>query len=430
MMPSPISLLVPLDAAMDRLPPSVAAQLAALAYENRPVAYLQLAQDLSLLCAGGDLAAHGLDDVATSASVLERAPFLVGLLPLDGPACTLPCMELVSGRAADVHIFAEAYTTWVLLIDATTERASAQRMQQKAYDMTLMEERQAELNRQLAITNAALTEAQRNLERAHEAIRDELRRKQRELAEARSLQLSLVPPSSNFPMGSRAFSIDVVLEPAREVGGDLADYFWLDSDVLVLVIGDVSGKGAGAALMMARTHALFRALAARPDARRLYECPERATEIVNEALAAGNPSCTFVTLLLAVLDATSGRMSYVRAGHVPPFLRRGDGNVETLSDPGGLPLGMMEGSPYMASTVELAPGDGLLILTDGITEAFAPASELFGDDRVVHILRSSENRGEALLLELLAAVKAFEAGSPPGDDKGLILLELHDVATH
>ena len=259
-----------------------------------------------------------------------------------------------------------------------------------------------------------MIEAQRKLEIAHDAICDELRRKQQELAEARLLQLSLVPPSSRFRSSGRLLSIDVALEPAKEVGGDLADYFWLDDDLLVLVLGDVSGKGAGAALMMARTHALFRSLAARPDARCLYEAPERATEIVNEALSAGNPNCTFVTLLLAVYDVGSSRLCYVRAGHVPPFLRRCDGTVEKLSTAGGLPLGLIEGSRYQSAAVELAPGDGLLILTDGITEATSPEETLFGDERVASFLCSTECRGRDARRRALLHRQGIRERQPTG----------------
>ncbi len=93
-----------------------------------------------------------------------------------------------------------------------------------------------------------------------------------------------------------------MLEPAKEVGGDLVDHFTIGEDLLVLLLGDVSDKGAGAALMMARTHSMFRSLAGRPDADELFSEPSKAAGMVNDALAVGNESCMFVTFLLATLD--------------------------------------------------------------------------------------------------------------------------------
>ena len=409
---------------MDGLPASLADRLQALAYEERAVAFLHIDADLRLLGAGGNLDNYGLGSVRCGEPALEQAYFLDGLLPLSHSPFFVPAVELVAGRAADVHLYRESDATWVLLLDVTAERNAAQRMQQKAYDMTLLEEREAQLNRRLEATNAALLETQRDLEIARDAIHEELRRKQLELTEARTLQLSLLPPPHRVAMNDCRLSIETILEPAKEVGGDLADYFCIDDDLLVLVLGDVSGKGAGAALMMARTHASFRGLSARPDAAGLFRSPEKAVELVNAALAATNASCTFVTLLLAAFDRKTRRLTYVRAGHVPPFLRRGNGTVEKLAAAGGLPLGLMEDAAYKSAAAELGPGDGLLIITDGITEATDLKMELFGDGRVTEFLSTSTAQGEALLHDLFARVRVFEAGSPPADDKAAILLEL------
>ena len=256
-----------------------------------------------------------------------------------------------------------------------------------------------------------------------DVMRDELRRKQIELAEARTLQLALAPPPFRGAVGGRALTVDLVLEPAKEVGGDLVDHFGVGDDLLVLVLGDVSDKGAGAALMMARTHALFRSLAVRPDAPALFRAPEEAVRLVNATLAAGNSSCMFVTLLIAVLDGKSGRLTYVRAGHVPPFLRRSAGAIERLAAAGGTPLGLIEDATYRPATVDLGPGDELLIITDGVTEAMDPSKGLFGDAPVMEWF-SRRDPSATPLLQLLSQVRAFEAGSPPSDDIAAILLKL------
>jgi sigma-B regulation protein RsbU (phosphoserine phosphatase) len=254
--------------------------------------------------------------------------------------------------------------------------------------------------------------------------RNELKRKQAELNEARTLQLSLVPPNFSGSVSGKSLSIDVVLEPAKEVGGDLVDHFRVGPDLIVLALGDVSNKGAGAALMMARTHAMFRALAARPDAEALFTGPARAVEIVNDALAVGNDSCMFATFLLATFDLATGRLLYVRAGHVPPFHRNGSGTVTRLDVLGGPPLGLMAGTNYLHGATNLMPGDRLLIVTDGLTEAHHPDGRLYGEGKILRFLAGLDPEEAEPLKQLVGSVRAFECGLPAFDDVAAILLTL------
>jgi len=257
----------------------------------------------------------------------------------------------------------------------------------------------------------------------HDHTRRELQRKQAELAEARTLQLALVPPPASVESPLGRLDVDLVLDPAKEVGGDLVDHFLLSGRLLVLLLGDVSDKGAGAALVMARTCALFRALSTRQDAEQLFSNPAQVLAEVNAVLAANNPGCMFVTLLLATLDLTSGRLHYVRAGHIPPFLRRADGTLQRLTHAGGLPLGVEEDLPYTADSVDLDAGDCLLVVTDGISEARGEHGDLFGEERVAQWL-AAPRQEPPTVQELLAAVREFEAGAAPSDDVGIILLRL------
>lgn len=254
-------------------------------------------------------------------------------------------------------------------------------------------------------------------------MRDELRRKRAELAKARTLQLELVPPNYRATLHGRAIAIDVALESAREVGGDLADHFLIGDHSVVLALGDVSDKGAGAALVMARVHAMLRGLALRPDASEIFRCPERAAHLINGALSLRNESCQFVTLLLAVFDARSGRLTYVRAGHVPPYLCRVDGRYERLSGAGGLPLGLMEDAVYTSATIDLQPDDHLMIVTDGITEATDLSGNLFGEDRVRALMTGG--CGADSVERLVSQVREFEHGLPRSDDLAIVHFRFH-----
>ncbi|WP_158258492.1 PP2C family protein-serine/threonine phosphatase [Rhodopila globiformis] len=392
--------------------------------QERAVAWLRIGADLTLLDAGGELDHYGLTAICRGEPVGEQALFLEGLLPLFESPYVVPSIGLTGDIAADVHIHEDADGTWVLLLDVTAERDATRRVQQKAYDMTLLQEKEALLNRRLEAVNAALRETQRELEASRDLARQELERKQLELAEARTLQLALAPPPYRGRIGARAVAVDVVLEPAKEVGGDLVDHFRIGNDMLVFLLGDVSDKGAGAALMMARTHALFRGLINRPDAPWLFRAPENAVGLVNRTLAEGNAGCMFVTLLIATFDAATNRLTYTRAGHVPPFLRRCGGAVERLGAAGGLPLGLSEDAVYASAAVTLAPGDEVLTVTDGITEAMDQSQCLFGEERVAGVMRRGCVAGTSLLQQLLAGVRAFEAGGMQSDDIAAVLVTI------
>jgi sigma-B regulation protein RsbU (phosphoserine phosphatase) len=245
-------------------------------------------------------------------------------------------------------------------------------------------------------------------------IAAELAKKQRELNDARALQLAMVPK----PLAVEQLAVDVVLEPAMELGGDLVDYVVLADGRCVLALGDVSGKGAAAALTMARTHTLLRSLALRAYAGDLLSPPNTAARRLNGMLAIENDGCMFVTFFLGLLDPVSGELAYVRCGQIPPFLRRRDGAVERLDAVGGLPLGVMEGVDYAVGYAQLGPGDSLLIISDGVSEAEAPDGALFGEDPVLDWLKAPREE----LGSLVGLARRHEQGRPPSDDLSALLV--------
>ena len=171
--------------AMDSLPSTVNEQLQALIFSERAVAYLQVDAKLILTGAGGHLEAFGLAGLRLGEPATEQAFFLEGLLPLADPPYVVPSMELAGNHVADLHFFLQDDTCWVVLLDVTAERDAARRMQQKAYDMTLAQEREGLLNRELQGANKALLATQGELEASHDALaraHDQLQTQAAELA--------------------------------------------------------------------------------------------------------------------------------------------------------------------------------------------------------------------------------------------------------
>jgi class 3 adenylate cyclase len=155
---------------MERLPPPVADRLQALTVADRAVGYLYVDDALVLIDAGGQLEAYGLGALRPGAPAVEQAVFLAGVLPLVETPWLLPAVEIARGRVADLHFWRDEGGVWVVLLEVTSERDAARRMQQKAYDMTLLQEREAALNRRLEAANAALLATQRELEASRDAL--------------------------------------------------------------------------------------------------------------------------------------------------------------------------------------------------------------------------------------------------------------------
>jgi phosphoserine phosphatase RsbU/P len=239
--------------------------------------------------------------------------------------------------------------------------------------------------------------------------RDRLLGLSRELDLARSIQESLVPRV--FPQHNRV-SVYGSMIPAAQVGGDLFDCFLLDADRLAFTIGDVSGKGIAAALFMAVSRTVLRVAAGKGLSP--HECLLEAHQFLH---GERRVTSTYVTCFYGILDLATGNLEYSRAGHNPPYLVR-DGEAQTLAAAGGLPLGMLKTVKYDTATLQLAPGDTLLLFTDGITEAMNPRQELYGEERLVQLL---SERAAALTLEDLVRLvtqeaTAFADGAPAADD--------------
>ncbi len=241
-----------------------------------------------------------------------------------------------------------------------------------------------------------------------------------ELKIAHTIQMSFLP--KHFPPfpEKEEFEIFATLEPAKEVGGDLYDFFLIDEEHLFFSIGDVSGKGVPAALFMAVTKTLMKGIASQAV------FPSMALETVNQALCKENDSSMFVTIFCGILNFKTGELLFANAGHNLPVLISSGGEVRWLESPPGFLLGIMEDAQFETSRMMLAPGDTLFLYTDGVTEAMNTRQEFFSDQTLIDTItgcRPDHRSPEAIIDGVLQAVKAFTGAEPQSDD--ITMLALH-----
>jgi CHASE2 domain-containing sensor protein/serine phosphatase RsbU (regulator of sigma subunit) len=278
-----------------------------------------------------------------------------------------------------------------------------------------------------ATLGGALAEADRQRRALRQRLQEEREAAARlagELEAARRIQLGLLPrPESAFP-GEGRFRIAAVMEPARVVGGDLFDFFLLDGDRLLFLVGDVSGKGLPASLFMAATKAFYRSISTRHAAELAGTMRDANTEMGRD-----NPEAFFVTLVAAVLDVNTGRLWFCSAGHEMPWVVRLEtGTVERLEGGAGPPLCVLDSFPYETAAAHLRPGDTVLMVTDGVTEALDPGGNLFGTARVTGLVTEAAQeppRSEParLVADLVGAVRIFREPFEPADDVTLLAVQ-------
>ena len=232
-----------------------------------------------------------------------------------------------------------------------------------------------------------------------------------ELALATRIQASSLPKEfPPFP-DRKEFDLYASMTPAKEVGGDLYDFFLIDEDHLALVIGDVSGKGVPAALFMMVASALIRNAAMNETS------PAKVLTAVNRQICARNPEEMFITVWLGVLEISTGILTAANAGHEYPALKKANGSFELLKDRHGVVIGAMDGVRYREYTIQMEPEDKLFVYTDGVAEATNEAEELFGTDRMIEALKEGENGTTKDVLHAVQhGVDAFVGKAPQFDD--------------
>lgn len=287
-------------------------------------------------------------------------------------------LYLVQGKLAQpIDLLAQDARSFAERFEVQGPRAAAE----GGMDIALPDERPLPEIRELVdASNSMRRDLGRSVLASEEAVR-ERERVSAELDVATTIQLASLPRAFADLGGVHAASIDAFMCPAREVGGDFYDCFPLPGDRLCLLVADVSDKGMPAALFMMRAMAEIR------ECIRGSVSLGKAFTYANAHLCQQNDSMLFVTAFACVLDAVTGELEYVNAGHMRPWRFCGlfeDGWQEV---PAGLPLGAMDWFDFESRRAALVPGEGMLLYTDGVTEARSASGELFGDDRLASLVR-------------------------------------------
>jgi len=241
-----------------------------------------------------------------------------------------------------------------------------------------------------------------------------------ELKIARDIQMGILPKTFP-PFPDRAeFDIYATIEPAREVGGDLYDFFFLDEDHLCFTVGDVSGKGVPASLFMAITNTLIKTKAIKGLT------PAEVLNRVNDDLSIDNPSVMFVTLFLGILNVRTGEVHYSNGGHNPPFLINLEGVVSPLETTNGMALGVVEGFSYESKKMGLKRGETIFLYTDGVTEAMNRIEEMFSEARLRgELAQMKEKPVEEMISGIMEKIRGFSQGVPQTDDITMMAIRFH-----
>lgn len=241
-----------------------------------------------------------------------------------------------------------------------------------------------------------------------------------ELKVAHNIQMGMLPRGFATPENWDLFA---TLDPAKAVGGDLYDFFYLDTDHLCIAIGDVAGKGVPASLFMMVTRTLLRAKA-------IAGTPiNMVIQSINHELCQDNPSQMFVTFFAGIVDLKTGEMEFCNAGHNYPYILGSREDIRQLKVRNGLPLGIFDSANYTSAKFTFKPSEILVLTTDGITDALNVANDFFGEAKLAASLTALTNKNTRTLTELLIGeLKRFSSGAEQADDITILALQYKNVA--
>lgn len=239
-----------------------------------------------------------------------------------------------------------------------------------------------------------------------------------ELSLASSIQAHMLPCIFPAFPDRDEFDVYASMTPAKEVGGDFYDFFMVDDSHMAVVMADVSGKGVPAALFMVIAKTLLK------NYTQSGIKPEEVFTTVNRLLCDGNDAGLFVTAWLGVLELTTGKLTFVNAGHNPPMIKQNGGEFTYLKSRAGFVLAGMDTIKYRQNEITIAPGDRLLLYTDGVTEATNSQNQLYGEERLSAFMNAhSDEKAEDILRDLKLDIYAFQGEAPQFDDITMLMLD-------
>lgn len=273
-----------------------------------------------------------------------------------------------------------------------------------------------------------LIETDRNrraVQRALQVEREAAARVAGEMEAARRIQMGLLPQAAAAFPGEARFDLEALIEPAREVGGDLYDFYLLDENRLFFIVADVSDKGLPASLFMAMTKTTAKSVAVR-EGQNVDDILKR----MNAELSRENPEMMFVTAFAAILDVREGSLEYCIAGHEAPWRIDTAGVISRLKSRGNPPLCAADDPDYLRERVQLSPGDAICVITDGITEAMNASGELYGKTRVTGLLEreGALPSASSLVSRLRDDVRAFVGSAEQSDDLVVLIIRWQGLA--
>ena len=273
----------------------------------------------------------------------------------------------------------------------------------------------------LADLSMTIEKAIEQINYVHESQKEhsQLESLKKDLTMARDIQQYFLPQMfPPFPENSDRLDIYASMEAAKDIGGDFYDFFRIDNDHLAFVIGDVCGKGIPAALFMAVSRTIIRSKG--------VQCGSAGACMTesNRLLEAYSADCMFVTVFYAIYNTKTGIVAYANAGHNPPLLLRNDGTVEELPRSKNMMLGVFDMAAFEEDSLQLEPGDTLVMFTDGVTEAMNPDETEFGTERLKMTLGGLVGKSSQQIIGgVRAAIKDFTDGAEQSDDITMLVVK-------
>jgi sigma-B regulation protein RsbU (phosphoserine phosphatase) len=401
------------------MPIRISEWLLLLLKSQRSIAYLRITDELVLVKAGGELEYYGLGDLKLQQSASCQLPLLEGLLPLVETPFALQSVGMPSGRVADVHLFTDEEMTWVVLLDVTAEHDDARKVQQKAYDMTLLSQREARLVAKLETAHKELTLAHHELIESRDELLHMHKRLQRELRDAERYVLAILPQPVPEP-----FAIDWLFVPSTELGGDSFGYHWIDGEHFALYLLDVCGHGVGSALLSMTVANTLRS-GALPNTN--FRVPDAVLSSLNQAFQIERHNGLYFTIWYGVYHRATGRLRYASAGHPAPILVTGAGQqrgeAEALSGV-GFPVGLLPVATYESEECTLAGPARLFLFSDGVFEIIQPDGTLLKFDAFEEVLTRAVPEGASELEALLHFARDVHGSENLDDDFSIMKITI------